>query len=180
MILFRCAPSGLPFLWERGDVQPGGRWHADGQGPVQYLADTADGAWAEVLRHFEITDERDLAGLRHTVWAVEVPDDAGLAEPDLTRRAMTGGAETYEECRREAARLRARGAAGLRAPSAALEDGEARGWRVDSGMQPARERDGRVVVLFGRRPDLVAWRASVAGQPDPALLRKVRRLRRST
>ncbi|MBI2773751.1 MAG: hypothetical protein HYX56_04575 [Chloroflexi bacterium] len=130
-----------------------------------------------MIRHFEITDAADLAGLRHTVWAVEVPDDLELAAPRLGRRTLTGGLRTYDECRREAARLRATGATAIAAPSAALRDGEARGWRVEGGLRPAAERDGRVIAIFGPRPDLVAWRASVEGKPDRALLEKVRPLR---
>ena len=43
MILFRHADPRRPFFWE-SSVQPAGRWHAAGDGPVQYLADTPDGA----------------------------------------------------------------------------------------------------------------------------------------
>jgi hypothetical protein len=54
-----------------------------------------------------------------------------------------------------------------------LRDGEARGWRVAGGLQPARERGGNVVVLFGRRPDLVGWSAAAEGRPHRTLLAKV-------
>jgi hypothetical protein len=49
-------------LWEAAS-QPAARWHADGEGPAQYLADTPVGAWAEFLRHEGITDEADLSGV---------------------------------------------------------------------------------------------------------------------
>lgn len=130
-----------------------------------------------MIRHFEITDPADLAGLRHTVWAVAVPDDLDMAIPSIDRRTMTGGLDTYEACQREAARLRAGAADAIVAPSAALLDGEARGWRVDGGLRPGDDRQGRVVILFDPRPRLVAWRTSVEGKPDPALLAKVRQLR---
>lgn len=177
MILFRCAPSGVPFLWEHGDAQPAARWHARDAGPAHYLADTPDGAWAEVIRHFEITDPVDLQGLRHTLWAVEVPDGVHAVRPRVDGRTATGGPETYDACRAEAARLRARGATAIRAPSAALRAGAARGWRVENGIRRGPDRDGETLVLFGPRTDLVAWRAAVEGRPDPALIGKVRQFR---
>ncbi len=174
MILFRCVPSGYPFLWEDGSEQPAGRWHRAGAGPAQYLADTPDGAWAEVLRHLEITDPIDLTGLRETIWAVEVPDDVRPAAPELEAAMLTGGLDSYAACQAESERLRARGARAIVAPSAALRGGEARGWRVADGTRRGPPRDGRVFVLFDPRPDLVAWHAAVEARPDPALLAKVR------
>src|SRR5262245_40501368 len=55
MILFRQVDARFPFLWEDAR-QPAGRWHAAGDGPAHYFADTPDGAWAEFLRHEEITE----------------------------------------------------------------------------------------------------------------------------
>ena len=45
---FRHADHRYPFLWESA-AQPAGRWHADGDGPCQYLADTPDGAFMSTL-----------------------------------------------------------------------------------------------------------------------------------
>ena len=42
------------------------------------------------------------------------------------------------------------------------------------GLQPGPDRDGKVFVLFGRRPDLVGWAATLDGRPDPESLCKVR------
>ena len=67
MIVFRHADPRFPFLWETAS-QPSGRWHAAGQGPAHYLADTPFGAWAELLRHEEITDTADLAGVRRAIF----------------------------------------------------------------------------------------------------------------
>lgn len=180
MILFRRAPSAYPFLWETAEGQPPGRWHRSGEGPAHYLADTPDGAWAEFLRHEGIVDPRQLAGIRETLWAVEVPDDVRPAGPRLGRAILTGDLDGYPACQAEAARLRAAGAMEIVAPSAALLDGEARGWRVEGGLRPGPERNGRVVVLFGPRPDVVAWRAASDARPDPKLLSKVRHLRART
>jgi len=178
VILFRSVADEAPFLRESGDEQPAGRWHRGGDGPVQYLADTPDGAWAEFLRHEEITDAQELAGVTRTIWAVEIPEDLAPRSPSLDRATLTGALDSYAACQGEAARLRAGGATAIVAPSAALRDGAARGWRVENGIQPGRPRDGRVIVLFGARPGLIAWRAAVDAQPDPALLAKVRHFRR--
>ena len=174
MIGFRHADPRYPFLWE-GPEQPAARWHAAGDGPVHYFCDTPDGAWAEFLRHEEITDPEDLATIRHALWAVDLGHQQH-AKPDLPQEVLAGGYASYPACRTEASRQRGLGADGLEAPSAALLPGAARGWRVDSGLQPGAPRDGVVYVLFGGRPDLIGWRATAAGQPDQALLAAVRRL----
>jgi hypothetical protein len=177
VILYRHAPPGLPFIWEATD-QPEARWHGGGEGPAHYFADTPEGAWAELLRHEEIAAPEDLAGVQRAIWAIEVPDAEVRAavQPGLADAVLLGGLATYPACRDEARRLRRDGAAGVRAPSAALMPGAAGGWRVDSGLQPAAPRDGTVIVLFGPRPDLVGWRVVDQGRPGPDLLEYVRPL----
>jgi hypothetical protein len=172
MILFRQTDSRYPFLWE-DEQQPPGRWHGEGEGPVHYLADTPDGAWAELIRHEEIRDAEELKTIRRSLWAVEVPEDAA-AEPRLPVRVLTGDPDTWSRCRQEARRLREAGAAAITCPSAALLPGHARGFRVRGGLKPGPPRDGRVHVLFGRRPDLVGWLAVAAGGPREELLARVR------
>jgi hypothetical protein len=173
MTLYRHADPRFPFLWESAD-QPAARWHGPHEGPAQYLADTPDGAWAEFLRHEGITEETELDNVRRALWAVEVPDSIDPTEPALPERISTGGLDTYAPCRAEARRLRSAGALELRAPSAALTRGGARGWRVDGGVQPASARDGIVIVLFGARTNLTGWAATIAGRPQSDLLRRVR------
>jgi hypothetical protein len=177
VILYRHAPPGLPFIWETAD-QPDGRWHGPGEGPAHCFADTPDGAWAELLRHEEITAPEELAGVQRALWAIEVPDPAVRAaeQPVIPEAVLLGGIATYPACRDEARRLRDNGAAGLRAPSAALMPGRAGGWRVDGGLRPATPRDGIVIALFGPRPDLVGWRVVDEGRPAPDLLEHVRPL----
>ncbi len=172
MIAFRHADPRFPFLWET-PAQPAGRWHGAGDGPAHYLADTPYGAWAELLRHEEITDPADLAGVRRALWAVELPELPGW-RPELDERLQRGGLESYSACQAEAARLRASGAASLRAPSAALVSRGARGWRVEGGLRPGPRRDGEVFVFFGPRPDLVGWPVVLDGRPPEELLGRVR------
>lgn len=176
MILFRQADPRFPFLWESSS-QPEGRWHAAGEGPAHYLADTPDGAWAELLRHEEITDPADLDTVRRAIWAVEVPDS--LATPvTLPRATACGNPATWPRCQRHARTRRARGAKRLVAPSAALLPGTAGGRRIDEGERSGPPRDGRTIVVFGPPTDLVGWRVADAAHPSPALLPLVRHYRR--
>lgn len=173
MIVFRHADHRFPFLWESGG-QPAARWHAEGEGPVHYFADTPDGAWAELLRHEEIREEEDLAGIHRLLWAVEVLEVKEDAHPELDERILTGGPESYPACRQEAARLRRKGVEGFWTKTAALQPGGASGWIVDGGLQPAGKREGQVLVLFGPRPDLVGWKTSGPSSPPDHLLGQVR------
>jgi hypothetical protein len=169
VIWFRSVDRRWPFLWEDA-TQPPGRWHGFGDGPAHYLADTPDGAWAEFLRHEEITDPADLAGIARNLWAIELADDEPAVRPRLARDVLRGGLGTYRVCQVEASRLREGGAAGLEAPSAALVDGGARGEHVRAGLVEAVGRDGRVRVLFGERPELRGWLCAAEGRPDERLL----------
>lgn len=172
MITFRNCDCRYPFLWESPE-QPAGRWNCADDGPVQYVADTPDGAWAEFLRHEEIKDELDLAGVRRGLWAIDVSLE-GLRTPDLPDATMTGDPSTYPRCQEEARRLRDEGSRGITAPSAALLAGSAGGYRVAGGSQDGRRRDGRVHVLFGAQPDAVGWAVVAEGYPPVEILGRVR------
>ena len=172
MIAFRHADPRFPFLCEDSS-QPAARWNGPEEGPVQYLCDTPDGAWAEFLRHEEIHDREDLPTIRRALWAIEVPDTPAAA-PELAMRTLVGGRRTYPACQAEARRLRGLGLTRLEVPSAALRPGGASGQRVDGGLRPGAPRHGKVIVLFSRRPDLVGWLAAAAGHPVPRLLPLIR------
>ncbi|HEX2222472.1 MAG TPA: RES domain-containing protein [Candidatus Limnocylindria bacterium] len=174
MICFRNADRDVPFFWE-SEAQPPARWHAAGDGPAHYMATTPDAAWAEFLRHAEITDPADLAGVERAMWAIEVPDDEPLASPRLARTTLVGGRESYPRCQREASRLRVGGASGLRAPSAALRTGPS-GWRTQDGLRPGPLRRAETIVLFGLRPELIGWAACAVGRPRADLVGRVRHL----
>jgi len=176
-VWFRNSDARYPFFWD-SDRQPPARWHGEGEGPVQYLASTPDGAWAEFLRHEEIADPTELDGIRRTVWAVELDlDDENLAKPELPASAFGGGRSSHPRCQKEARRLRAAGASGLTAPSAALLPGGARGQNTAGQvLVEAEDRDGETLVLFGARPEARAWIAAERGAPSVRMLALVRQL----
>jgi hypothetical protein len=178
VIVFRVCDSRFPFLWTVGGAsrQRPARWHGTGEGPVQYFTDTPHGAWAELLRHEEITDPADLAGISTRLWAIHI-SEVEMHEPQLTRAAVISTPDGYEVCRAEARRLRAAGAVRLVTPSAALKPGEAAGFRVGkAGLVRAPPRDGKVIVHFGAITDAEGWCAADAARPDADLLSHVRPL----
>ncbi len=177
MIVFRQADPRYPFLWS-DESQPAGRWHRDGEGPAHYFADTPDGAWAELLRHEEITDPADAATVRRAMWAVEIGDEP-LKTVALPAPVVTGGRDTYRACQDHARRLRARGYRRLAAPSAALVAGAAGGRVVADGVERAAQpRDGLVFVIFGSPEGLVGWKAVERGAPPADILQRVRQFGR--
>ena len=173
MIGFRHADPRFPFLWE-STAQPQARWHTDGSGPVQYLAESPDGAWAELLRHEGITEAADLDGLRRALWAIDLPE-VPETRPALPTTDLLGDIDSWTACQAEAERLRTSGALGLVAPSAALASGSS-GFGVHGGLQPGPARTESVMALFGPRPDLVGWAACAVGRPRADLLARVRLL----
>jgi hypothetical protein len=175
MIGFRQVDARYPFLWE-DSRQPPGRWHGEGEGPAHYVADTPDGAWAEFLRHEEITDPDDLPTIRRQLWAIDLGDEPA-APVRLPATVLRGGPESYPRCQQQAAALLRRGRTRIVAPSAALAPGGARGAVVNKGVHPAPPRDGRVFVVFGPPGDLVGWIAAYAGWPAADLLHRVNYLR---
>ena len=174
MIVFRHADPRFPFLWE-SSAQPPARWHGLGEGPVQYFSETPDGAWAELIRHEEITDAADVETISRSLWAIDLPQ-VPPTESSLPIDTLTGGVDTYETCRREARAMRALGIDGLVAPSAAIIGETASGFRTDGGLRPGPTRPERTLVLFGPRPDLVGWVACDAGRPRANLRERVRSL----
>jgi len=176
-VWFRHADHRFPPFWG-SNAQPAARWHGAGEGPAQYLADTPDGAWAEFLRHEEITDPDDLRGIERSLWAFDVDEKAEtVAIPHLPRSVLLGGIASYDRCREEARKLRENGATALRSKAAALEPGGARGEVVvDNKLEPGPDRDGETLVLFGERPSLVAWRCVELGSPSARVLTLVRQL----
>src|SRR4029450_9712579 len=79
MIVFRQVDARYPFLWD-DDRQRAGPW-------------PPDGAWAEFLRHEEITDLQDLPTIRRQMWAVEIGEPP-VQHVDLPRSVLTGVRDT--------------------------------------------------------------------------------------
>jgi RES domain-containing protein len=168
---YRACDRRYPFLWASAD-QPPGRWHDSGEGPCHYLATTAKGAWAEILRHEEITELEDLLDLELSLWDVETPQPTEI--PRLDHDTLTGDKTSYPACRAEARRLRANAAIGLRTPSAAALSGQAERYTVDtSGSYSVGTMPTETLVLFGLPSDLVGMPLA-EGHPEPTILDDVR------
>jgi hypothetical protein len=174
MIGYRHADPRFPFLWESAN-QPAARWHSDGEGPVHYFADNPDGAWAEFLRHEEITDPDDVKQVRRALWAVDL-QRRPRRQPNLPLPVLTGDESTYPACRQEARRLRRSRVARMVAPSAALVTAGAQTYRVDGGQKIAGRSNGWVIVVFGRAPRLVGSQLAYEARPSADLLARVRPL----
>lgn len=176
-VWFRQVDERFPFFHETPAQAPG-RWHGPGEGPAQYLADTPDGAWAEHIRHEGLRTADELATSVRVLWAVDVNEaDEQVSRPRLHRLTLVGGEETYDACRAAARRLRRRGTTALLAPSAALHEGAAHGELTrDGDVADAPARDGRVLVLFGERPQTRAWSCGAPTGAPARLLPLVRQL----
>ena len=87
---------------------------------------------------------------------------------------MLGGIESYRSCQDYAHARRQDGVSAMVAPSAAVQPGAARGQFTDAGLREAGDRSGVVWVLFGRRPELRAWRVVERGAPPERILTLVR------
>jgi hypothetical protein len=174
---FRHCDPRFPFLWQTAD-QPAARWHAAGEGPANYFADTPLGAWAEFLRHEGITDAADLDGVSRSLWAVELPDLKAPepAEPTLPASVLLGDETSYPACQAAARALRNQGHCWLRAPSAALWPDQARGWTAAPTLaREAASRPAWVLVHFGPAR-FVGWPVVEAGRPPARVLDMVRPL----
>ena len=141
---------------------------------MQYFADSPDGAWCEFVRHEEITELDDLAGVRHAMWVVEIGDVTGLHDSALPLTVLQGDVDSYEQCREESRSVRASGAPGMVVPSAAIKPGRAGGLRVEGGLVPGPNADGETVVLFGRRPDVIGWKDAEEARPPVWILESTR------
>jgi RES domain-containing protein len=125
-IAHRYSSYDTPF-WARENTEPG-RWRMRGDGPTQYLSQSTDGAWAELIRNEELSTEDEVAMVSVQMWAVAV-NQAMIVDYSTLERADAAGFdpgalvdEDHSRCQREGARLRALGYSGVRAPSAALPD----------------------------------------------------------
>ena len=124
---FRVCDRRYPFLWS-GAGQGSGRWNRTGDQPVHYLASTPTVAWAEWIRHQEITDPGDLAGVAAALWAVLIPQEWGTKDLDSVALHLDQVLDTSPSAQDArlalVGHLKKQGAQGLLAPTAALHDSD--------------------------------------------------------
>jgi hypothetical protein len=167
LIVFRNADPRFPFLWESSQ-QAAARYNHGSDGPAQYFADTSDGAWAEFIRHAEITDPAELLDVRRTMWAVDIADD--IPPPsELPLDTAIGDQTSYSACQNYARSLRNAGQTRIHERSAALIPGGGRGHRVNNGLQIGPPRDGIIIVLFEYLPATTGWCISIGSPPAQVL-----------
>jgi RES domain-containing protein len=178
-VAYRYSNYDTPF-WVRPNTQPG-RWHTPGDGPTQYLSQTADGAWAELIRAENLRSETDVAMVRMPLWHARV-DQSYVVDYSTFELAERSGFpadalvdDDQERCRAEGKRLRNLGYAGVLAPSAALPGATnltlfgARvsiGWTSDPALASAIPA---AVVTSGAPPPGLVSQVRFHGQTHPAL-----------
>ncbi|WP_320668486.1 RES family NAD+ phosphorylase [Patulibacter defluvii] len=139
--------------WCAGPNFSPGRWHDEHSPPTQYLSLSAAGAWAEMVRHFGLTDPADAADARFRLWRgwMELADVADLTAAGACERhglpAGALGSDDHQVCQLESHRLRGLGFEAVLSPSAAL-----------SG-------ETNLVVWGARRP--IAWRRVSTTEVEP-------------
>ncbi len=179
---FRVCDRHHPFLWTKPG-QSTGRWNRAGDQPVHYLASTPIVAWAEWIRHQEIHEPDDLAGVAAALWAVLIPESWGgeeLQEVTLPLQAVLGTKADAQTARLNmVTQLKRQGAQGLLAPSAALHQSHnnlpcmqviADGEQAATLAMPAH-----VILLWCQADQLPGWCCVPEGRPGPELLPLVRR-----
>jgi hypothetical protein len=172
---YRICDRRFPFLWATAE-QPAARWHGPGEGPAAYLSTTAKGAWAEALRHEHITELADVLDLEASLWAIEAP--APQWRPQLPAEVLVGDESSYPACQAEARLLRAGGAFGLRAPTAALLSGRTGRYQVDpDGVYRSATVETETVVVFSAiAPGDLVGMPLAEGHAEPGVLADVRHL----
>lgn len=140
-------------------------------------------AWAEWIRHQEITDPGDLAGVAAALWAVLIPQEWGSGELDSVAMPLDQVLDPSPAA--QDARLalveqrKQQGAQGLLAPTAALQESDAvlPAVRVSNGTeQPERlARPAQVILLWCEASALPGWCCVPEGRPGAELLPLVRR-----
>lgn len=130
---FRQVGHQQPPLWHDAGldgipVQPNGRWHRRGEHYAQYMALSAAGAWAELIRYFSLRTPESVVEQRRSLWQayVALDDVADLSSFDQWAECgldpKTAVADDLAGCQDLAAWLHGEGYRGVLAPSAALPD----------------------------------------------------------
>lgn len=171
LFLFRYADYDTPF-WDRPNSRPG-RWHRVGDPPTQYWSMTPEGAWAELIRFEELTNEAELDLVRKPIWACRVTSRMAvdLRAPkqrkrhDILERALID--DDHAACQDLGAELRDSGCQLVLSPSAALD-----GHTNVTMFGARRMSDWRLRAPLART--LPATEVAL-GRPPEGLLARVRR-----
>lgn len=121
---FRYSSYDVPF-WVRANTT-NERWHLSGDGSMQYLSATTDGAWAELIRNENLRSEPDLSLVAMPLWQAKIEQThiADYHDFDTAERAgFNPEALIHDDqsaCQEEGRRLRLAGFAGVLYPSSAL------------------------------------------------------------
>jgi hypothetical protein len=169
-VFYRYANYDVPF-WVRANTQPG-RWHVPGDGPTQYLAQTTDAAWADLIRSENLRTAQELSMVHTTLWQARI-DQANVVDYRDFKRADEAGFppdalvdDDLSRCQQEGRRIRAQGYLGILAPSAALP-----------GHVTLTLFGPRLAVRWDAPPSLaiaIPTSALTTGAPPAALLQDVR------
>lgn len=179
---FRVCDRRHPFLWS-GAGQASGRWNRTGDQPVHYLASTPTVAWAEWIRHQEITDPGDLAGVAAALWAVLIPQEWGAKELDSVAmhldQVLDSSREAQDARLALVEHLKKKDAQGLLAPTASLHhsDKVMPAVRVSNGTEQPEQlaMPAQVILLWCEARLLPGWCCVPEGRPGAELLPLVRR-----
>ncbi len=124
------SPEWPPLVHSAGEPRPSqesGRWHKHGEGYAQYLAESPAGAWAELVRYYEIRSSAFAAEQRRNLWLIYVEEHeiADLSTFDAWVRCGLDpslAVGKHAPCQDLAFELEAQGYRGVLSPSAALAD----------------------------------------------------------
>ena len=163
--------------------QQAGRWNRAGDEPVHYLASTPTVAWAEWIRHQEIHEPADLEGVAAALWAVLIPSQwstQDLHPVELPMELALGTSSEAEAARLDLVeQLRATGAQGLLAPTAALHHSDAAlpCVRVRHAIEQPETLSlpAHVILLWCSAEQLPGWCCVREGRPGAEVLPLVRR-----
>jgi RES domain-containing protein len=121
---FRYSDYDNPF-WARANTL-GGRWHRGGTEPTQYLSLSPDAAWADRIRHENLTTEIEVAMIRMPLWVAKLEENR-IADYSTFDTAEGAGFppdalvdDDWTRCQEEGDRLRSLGFRGILAPAASL------------------------------------------------------------
>jgi RES domain-containing protein len=169
-VAFRWTSYDVPF-WARPNSRSG-RWNRAGEEPTQYWSLDPEAAWAELIRHENLTSEEELDLVRMPFWVCRIPaarlidlrrpeerERHGVADDDLID-------DDWSACQALAATLRPL-AAGVIAPCAALPT------KANVTLFGARR-----AIAWDRPPALasaVSATRGAIGRPPPGLVGRVRR-----